>query len=81
MSTPQEEAALAGRMAHEMIVAMEPHHDRRHWQRSSSEYLLGRLEDELDELRKAVEDGGNVWKEAADVANFAAMIADRASDG
>ncbi len=50
------------------------------WDDCRDEYLLGRLEDELLELRKAINGrGGSVQEEAADVANFAMMLADNDS--
>jgi len=52
------------------------------WRNCRLATLLGRINDELDELKSAVGehmeewDGHNVVKEAADVANFALMVAD-----
>lgn len=52
--------------------------DREGWVDESSDWLLGRLKEELSELRKAALNGTDedVRGEAADVANFAMMIAD-----
>ena len=56
------------------------------WHKCSDSYLLNRLEGETIELKDAIQkykDGKVVWEhiasEAADVANFAMMIADNAS--
>ena len=46
------------------------------WRRCTNRYLLNRLRQELGELRRAVKEGKNIVEEAADVANFAMMIAD-----
>jgi len=49
------------------------------WESASPEELLGRLEDELEELKRAVrcaESPEAVARECADVANFAMMLAD-----
>jgi NTP pyrophosphatase (non-canonical NTP hydrolase) len=46
------------------------------WDDCDPEWLLDRLQEELTELREAVANGGDVRAEAADVANFALMIAD-----
>jgi hypothetical protein len=52
-----------------------------HWRspRVTDGYLLDRLEQEVRELRAAVyaDVPHSIWAEAADVANFAAMLADR----
>lgn len=79
MSTQQEEYALAFRMATEMVEKLELHSDREHWLDSSMEYLLEGLEQEVEELKDALRrglPGPSVWVEAADVANYAAMLAD-----
>ena len=47
-----------------------------HWRECSLDYLLTRLEQEALELREAINCGDGVISEAADVANFAMMIAD-----
>ena len=51
------------------------------WRGAPYTYMLQRLEEEVRELWEAIEldkDPGEVIEEAADVANFAAMIADKA---
>lgn len=82
MSTPRDEAALAGRMAMEMQKKLALHSDRRHWRESSRGYLYERLREEVGELWELVSNPDQIdnidelWAEAADVANFAAMLAD-----
>ena len=52
------------------------------WKHLDDSYLLARLMEELGELAVAIEYGINkkdIIKEAADVANFAMMIADKRS--
>lgn len=58
------------------------------WQHLDSQYLLRRLQREVVELQAALwayEDHGGDWRqvvsEAADVSNFAAMLADNAKRG
>jgi NTP pyrophosphatase (non-canonical NTP hydrolase) len=55
---------------------------RRGWESCSLHWLLDRLTEERDELLLALhgisDDGSSVIDEAADVANFAMMIADNA---
>jgi len=50
------------------------------WLTCSSEYLLRRLREEVDELETALTEDSNddLIAEAADIANFAMMIADKA---
>ncbi len=53
--------------------------DRDGWIQDSAESLLGRCKDELDELRDAIRRGASpeeIANEAADVGNFAMMVAD-----
>lgn len=65
---------FAGRMTNKLLQNMH----KGPWDECSYAYLLTRLEQELDELRQAVRSGsgGEIINEAADVANFAMMIAD-----
>ena len=81
MSEPQEEHALAGRMGHEMILKLAANRTRPHWRQSDGPYLCARLREEVDELLYAVIHSEDAWQEAADVANFAAMIADNHFNG
>lgn len=46
------------------------------WEDLSARWLLMRLDQEVRELKRAVTSGKNIVSEAADVANFAMMIAD-----
>lgn len=46
------------------------------WDRCSKRYLLRRLREEVDELARTGSDKRKTTQEAADVANFAYMIAD-----
>jgi NTP pyrophosphatase (non-canonical NTP hydrolase) len=57
--------------------------DRRGWLDSEVFSLLDRVDDEIEELNEAIgnlEPAAKVIVEAADVANFAMMIADHFSD-
>jgi len=50
------------------------------WQGMTDRQLLNRLKQETTELERAIESGKSVVEEAADVANFAMMIADNFTD-
>ena len=78
MSTPQEELLLVDRMADNMRMKLAANRERPHWNKSRQWYLLRRLREEVDELSYALNhgEGEDAWSEAADVANFAAMLAD-----
>ena len=72
---------IQNRMRHKLVVNRHKHR----WLEEDLGILINGLYEEVTELRHAVEDEGtyemdaieNVWEEAADVANFAAMIASR----
>jgi NTP pyrophosphatase (non-canonical NTP hydrolase) len=49
-----------------------------HWSTCSQRWLLNRLKQETAELERALTTGREIASEAADVANFAMMIADNA---
>lgn len=65
-----------------MLDKLDQNDHKTHWSNATQSYLLGRLADEVGELRRAVlvetPDPDRVLAEAADVANFAMMIADNA---
>lgn len=70
---------FANRM--ERKLAENDHKD--HWSHYENGHLLRRLGQELGELRRAMKRGdttSRIADEAADVANFAMMIADNALD-
>lgn len=73
------ERALVRALARNMEEKLVENRGKRHWRTPdvSDEYLLGRLREEVDELEDALFDGNDAWLEAADIANFAAMLADR----
>lgn len=56
---------------------------KEHWRGESTHSLLSRLFDEFLELQQAIDDGNaeEIVSEAADVGNFAMMIADVAGQG
>ena len=76
-----DEHLLPSRMAAEMKAKLEANRHKLHWRspRVQTEYLALRLYEEVAELLAAVRSGvrADAWAEAADVANFAAMLADR----
>ncbi len=66
-----------------MIAELDANDHKGGWQHCSIGYLTRRLGNELAELRAAIrrkEPGARIRSEAADIANFAMMIADRYRD-
>ena len=61
-----------------MEAKLKKNDHKPHWKAMGLQYLSMRLTQEREELRRAVERGNpdEVLEEAADVANFAMMIAD-----
>lgn len=54
------------------------------WNNCDALYLIGRINQEMDELQAAIMDGEGpfeIAREAVDVANYAMMIADQARKG
>ena len=77
--TEREDNALISDMAANMRSKLIANRHKRHWldPEVTDAYLLGRLKEEVAELEYAIMAGESRWPEAADVANLAAMIADR----
>jgi len=62
-----------------MLKKLNENNHKTHWRHCEVEYLVDRLVQESDELFTAIEDEHSpeeIIRECADVANFAAMIAD-----
>ena len=76
MSTPGQEAALVKMLATEMRVKLAVNSSRPHWKDGEDSFYLQRLDEELGEFVEALrgDDALAVLSEAADVANFIAMI-------
>jgi hypothetical protein len=74
-STWRHEAELVGKLSATQIGQLERNRHKNHWRSEdlSLDFLIGRLREEVEELIA----NPSSWEEAADVANFAAMIADR----
>jgi NTP pyrophosphatase (non-canonical NTP hydrolase) len=67
--------------ANEMERQLEENDYKRGWKNCTQRFLLKRLNQEVRELMKAIKQGKPyVVEEAADVANFAMMIADNFYD-
>jgi hypothetical protein len=82
MSTAKEERALVTRLGKSQIAKLAIHSDNReHWREwGEDDFYVRRMNQEIGELLAAIahhESPHRVWNEAADVANFAAMLADR----
>ena len=86
-SNVAEEQRLASHVLHNMLAKLRENRGKRHWRDPEvlMSYLFGRLREEVAELERAVyaDDPlpAEVWREVADVANIAAMIADRCERG
>jgi NTP pyrophosphatase (non-canonical NTP hydrolase) len=74
-----DEWRLTARMMREMDAKLAANRHKRHWRDAdvTDDYLMQRLVDECGELFVAIKNGEPRWAEAADVANIAAMLADR----
>ena len=81
MSTREQEWNLVQRLNRAQVEKLAIHGDREHWRTSGQDgFYLRRMRQEIRELVDAMErmeSPEKVWHEAADVANFAAMLADR----
>ena len=62
--------------ANEMERRLEENDHKGGWECCTDKWLFNRLRQEMKELACAVKEGRGVVEEAADVANFAMMIAD-----
>ena len=73
--------ALVDRLSAAQLSKLALNRHKLHWRDASvpEAYLAERLMEEVLELLSA--DGPEAWAEAADVANLAAMIAERRRDG
>lgn len=64
-------------IAHHMRKKLRANTHKGGWQNDTPEALIVRLREEVDELEELIREGRpGVYGEAADVANFAMMIAD-----
>jgi hypothetical protein len=77
--TEHEDNQLISDMSGAMRRKLAANRHKRHWldPEVTDSYLLGRLKEEIIELEYAILAGEARWPEAADVANLAAMLADR----
>lgn len=81
------ESSLVRTLSDAMLAKLAKNRGKRHWQDAAPTYLIDRLRQEVEELEQAIggyleegsADENDVWAEAADVANFAAMLADNAT--
>ena len=65
-----------------MLEKLRDNRHKAHWEHVSQDWILARLEQELEELKEALANGcaDDIAYECADVANFAMMIADNERD-
>jgi len=79
MSRKEQEQHLVTVLSEMCLEKLKENRDKVHWNQVGFDWLFARLKDEMAELEEAVrlqKPAIDVWKEAADVANFAAFIAD-----
>ena len=70
---------LVNDFANDMFAKLRINKHKAHWSTVTNKWLFDRLIEEAEELRAAMVEGKSpedIIAEAADVANFAAMIAD-----
>lgn len=78
MSTARQEQELADTLRSSMLTKLRANAHKTHWLDTPRDTLMRGLLEEMHELEAAIERGHptpDVWAEAADVANFAAMLA------
>jgi NTP pyrophosphatase (non-canonical NTP hydrolase) len=83
MSDKQAEVRIVRQLGEMQLMKLDEHADQ-DWSDASPKLLLRRLREEVRELERALREipvnRAKVLSECADVANFAAMIADVAGD-
>ena len=78
MSTLSEETAIVRKLQVAMREKLRENRSKPHWRSSSDTYFWSRVREEIAEMREAMTLGlppDKVWAEAADIANFVAMVA------
>lgn len=81
MSRADEEAQITKNLAGYMLRKLRQNSHKQHWRNETIPELLEKMKREIIELEEAIqfEPFENVVNEAADVANFCAMIIDNVS--
>ena len=77
--TAENEKELAGTLHSFCLEKLQENRNKPHWSELNTEGILTLLTMEISELISAIDNNlpkAEVWREAADIANFAAMIAD-----
>lgn len=80
MSKPIKLRASVKWFAQRMEQKLRDNDHKDHWSNSSQGYLIGRIADELKELKSAKFINDRI-DECTDIANFAMMVADNANHG
>jgi len=83
-STENEELRLVTLLSNHMVLKLAENRFKSHWDYETLQFFSMRLTQEKKELMRAVQSGASaedVWREAADIANFAAMLADNYAKG
>jgi len=70
-------------LSQRMMQKLRKNSHKAHWSTVTNGWLFARLREEVDELRSALhnETPDDIANECADIANFAAMIADNVQNG
>ncbi|KKL70462.1 hypothetical protein LCGC14_2104660 [marine sediment metagenome] len=78
MSSERQEVTLIETLGDHMAYKLRVNQDKPHWLDEEKWRMFHRLSEEVQELRGALLGTSveAVWHEAADVANFAAFVAD-----
>mgnify|MGYP001606215973 CR=1 FL=1 len=83
MSRIEDEQLVVAELATPMLKKFRANSRKPHWDELDARLLLKLLREEVDELAQALDDGtgDEIALECADVANFAAMLAWKATRG
>ena len=78
MSREPEEITIIAELKKNCLEKLRANAKKTHWKKTPNKELLWLLKLEVAELEECIDENliDNVWSEAGDVANFAAMIAD-----
>ncbi len=80
MATKMELRQSVGRFANRMEQRLQANAHKGGWMDEDPYWLMKRLLEEVGELQKALEKGHGWDREAADVANFAMMVSEVATE-
>jgi len=79
MSELKEEVFLINKLKNNCLVKLRENCHKEHWKTLTKDDCINRIHEELTELLNAIDWNKNpeeVWREASDVCNFLAFLAD-----